>query len=420
MQFSQRINEIAAAAEKDLAPIFAKIDEISFINTNKVMDAFREHRVAATNFDTTSGYGYDDRGRDVLDRIWADVMDAEAAFVRHQIVNGTQALTIGLFGLLRPGDLMCSIAGKPYDTLEEVIGIQGTPGNGSLADFGVRYKQIELTEEGGFDLPAIGETLKAELAAGKPVKVIFIQRSKGYLNRKTLSVDEIGEAVRFVKSISPETYVVVDNCYGEFTETREPTAVGADMIIGSLIKNPGGGMAETGGYIAGTARAVELASYRLTSVGCGLEVGATVGQTKNMYKGLFYAPHTTAQALKTAHLAAYVFGEMGYNVSPKWNEIRSDIIQTVITGAPELLCAFCRGIQKGSPVDSFVTPEPWAMPGYTDQVIMAAGAFVQGASIELSADGPMRPPYTVFFQGGLTYESGKIGILSAAEEMLNL
>jgi len=313
---------------------------------------------------------------------------------------------------------MCSVAGKPYDTLEEVIGIQGEAGNGSLADFGVRYKQIELTEDGGFDFAAIGEVLKTELAAGKPVKVIFVQRSKGYLNRKTLTVGEIGELVSYVKGISPETYVVVDNCYGEFTETVEPTAVGADMIIGSLIKNPGGGMAETGGYIAGSARAVELASYRLTSVGCGLEVGATVGQTKNMYKGLFYAPHTTAQALKTAHLAAYIFGEMGYNVSPKWNETRSDIIQTVITGAPELLCAFCRGIQKGSPVDSFVTPEPWAMPGYTDEVIMAAGAFVQGASIELSADGPMRPPYTVFFQGGLTYESGKIGILSAAEEML--
>ena len=418
MQFSQKINEIAAAAERDLMPIFAKIDEVSFENTNKVMDAFREHRVAATNFDTTSGYGYDDRGRDVLDRIWADVMGAEAAFVRHQIVNGTQALTIGLFGLLRPGDLMCSIAGKPYDTLEEVIGIQGQPGNGSLADFGVRYKQIELLDDGSFDFDAIGATLKDELAAGRPVKVIFIQRSKGYLNRKTLSVAEIGEAVKLVKSISPETYVVVDNCYGEFTEALEPTHVGADMIIGSLIKNPGGGMAETGGYIAGSARAVELASYRLTSVGCGLEVGATVGQTKNMYKGLFYAPHTTAQALKTAHLAAYVFGAMGYNVAPKWDEIRSDIIQTVITEKPELLCAFCRGIQKGSPVDSFVTPEPWAMPGYTDEVIMAAGAFVQGASIELSADGPMRPPYTVFFQGGLTYESGKIGILSAAEEML--
>ena len=417
MQFSQKINDIAARAERDLEQIFKKIDEISYVNTNKVMDAFREHRVAATNFDTTSGYGYDDRGRDVLDRIWADVMGAEAAFVRHNIVNGTQALAIGLFGLLRPGDLMVSIAGKPYDTLEEVIGIAGEAGNGSLADFGVRYKQIDLKGD-SFDFDAIGNALREELDGGKPVKVVFIQRSKGYLNRKTLTVDEIGEAVSFVKSISPDTYVVVDNCYGEFTETREPTEVGADMIIGSLIKNPGGGMAETGGYVAGSARAVELASYRLTSVGCGLEVGATVGQTKNMYKGLFYAPHTTAQALKTAHLAAYVFEELGYNVSPAWNELRSDIIQTVITGDPELLCAFCRGIQKGSPVDSFVTPEPWAMPGYTDEVIMAAGAFVQGASIELSADGPMRPPYTVFFQGGLTYESGKIGILSAAESML--
>ena len=417
MEFSQRISDIANRAEAALAPYFKRIDEISYYNTNKVMDAFREHRVAATNFDTTSGYGYDDRGRDVLDRIWADVMGAEAAFVRHNIVNGTQALTIGLFGLLRPGDLMCSIAGKPYDTLEEVIGIAGEEGNGSLRDFGVRYAQTEL-KDGKFDYDKIGEILRSELDGGRAVKVIFIQRSKGYLNRKTLTVAEIGEAVRFVKSISPETYVVVDNCYGEFTEKTEPTSVGADMIIGSLIKNPGGGMAETGGYIAGTARAVELASYRLTSVGCGLEVGATIGQNKNMYKGLFYAPHTTAQALKTAHLAAYVFEELGYDVEPRWCDERSDIIQSVITRSPELLCAFCRGIQKGSPVDSFVTPEPWEMPGYTDKVIMAAGAFVQGASIELSADGPMREPYTVFFQGGLTYESGKIGILSAAESML--
>ncbi len=416
MQFSDKINKIAKEAELALAPHFKRIDEISFHNTNKVMDAFREHRVAATNFDTTSGYGYDDRGRDVLDKIWADVMGCEAAFVRHQIVNGTQALTIGLFGLLRPDDLLCSVAGKPYDTLEEVIGISGEAGNGSLADFGVKYKQIELNDSGSFNYDEIEETLNNGIKNGKPVKVIFVQRSKGYLNRKTLSVAEINALYDFVKSISPETYVVVDNCYGEFTEKEEPHV---DMLIGSLIKNPGGGMAETGGYIAGSARAVELASYRLTSVGCGLEVGATIGQTKNMYKGLFYAPHTTAQALKTAHLAAYVFGELGYNVSPAWNEIRSDIIQTVITGSPDLLCAFCRGIQKGSPVDSFVTPEPWAMPGYTDEVIMAAGAFVQGASIELSADGPMREPYTVFFQGGLTYESGKIGILSAADSMIS-
>ncbi len=417
MQFSEKITELAQKAERELRPIFDEIDKTSYINTNKVMDAFRSHRVAATNFDTTSGYGYDDRGRDVLDRIWADVMGAEAAFVRHNIVNGTQALTIGLFGLLRPNDLMCSIAGKPYDTLEEVIGIAGEAGNGSLADFGVRYKQIDLKAD-GFDFDAIGETLREEMQSGRPVKVVFIQRSKGYLNRKTLTVDEIGEAAKFVKSISPETYVVVDNCYGEFTETREPCSVGADMIIGSLIKNPGGGMAETGGYIAGSARAVELASYRLTSVGCGLEVGATIGQTKNMYKGLFYAPHTTAQALKTAHLAAYIFEALGFAVEPRWDVRRSDIIQTVITGAPDLLCKFCQGIQKGSPVDSFVTPEPWAMPGYTSEVIMAAGAFTQGSSIELSADGPMRAPYTAFFQGGLTYESGKIGILSAAQTMI--
>ncbi len=418
MEFSQRLTELTKKAERELEPYFRRIDEISYYNTNKIMDAFREHRVAATNFDTTSGYGYDDRGREVLDEIWADVMGAEAAFVRHNIVNGTQALTIGLFGLLRPNDLMCSIAGKPYDTLEEVIGIAGECGNGSLADFGVRYEQIDLIND-SFDFDKIGEVLRRELEGGKAVKVIFIQRSKGYLNRKTLTVAEIGEAVSFVKSISPETYVVVDNCYGEFTEIQEPTAVGADMIIGSLIKNPGGGMAETGGYIAGSARAVELASYRLTSVGCGLEVGATIGQNKNMYKGLFYAPHTTAQAIKTAHLAAYIFEELGYEVEPRWNVERSDIIQSVITRRPELLCAFCQGIQKGSPVDSFVTPMPWAMPGYTNEVIMAAGTFVQGASIELSADGPMREPYTAFFQGGLTYESGKIGIMSAAQAMID-
>ena len=417
MQFSKELLALADEAEKALAERFAEIDRIAFLGTEKVMDSFREHRVSEAMFNPTSGYGYDDHGREVLDEIWADVMGAEAAFVRHNIVNGTQALAIGLFGLLRPGDIMFSIAGKPYDTLEEVIGISGTAGNGSLADFGVEYKQADLLPDGTFDLDAIGETLRAE---GDRVKVVFIQRSKGYLNRKTLSVAEIGEAIRFVKAISPESYVVVDNCYGEFTETIEPTAVGADMIIGSLIKNPGGGMAETGGYIAGTRRAVELASYRLTSVGVGCEVGATLGLNKSMYKGLFYAPHTTAQALKTAHLAAYIFEKLGFAVEPRWDEPRHDIIQTVITEAPEKLCAFCRGIQKGSPVDAFVTPEPWAMPGYSDQVIMAAGAFTQGSSIELSADGPLRPPYTAFFQGGLTYESGKIGILAAASEMLSL
>lgn len=413
--FSEKLLSLSARADQELAEIFADVDRIEFENTSRVMKAFRDHRVAATMFDSTSGYGYDDRGRDVLDRIWADVMGAEAAIVRHSIVSGTHALTIGLFGILRPGDIMLSIAGKPYDTLEEVIGISGNPGDGSLKDFGVEYMQTELCET-GFDFDAIGEALKNNKGR---VKMAFIQRSKGYLNRKTLTVSEIGEAVKFVKSISPETYVVVDNCYGEFVETVEPTMVGADLIIGSLIKNPGGGMAESGGYLAGTARAVELVSYRLTSPGVGGEVGATLGQNKNMYKGLFYAPHTTAQAIKTAHFAAYIFGKLGFDVEPLWNTRRSDIIQTVITSTPERLCAFCQGIQAGSPVDSFVTPEPWAMPGYSDEVIMAAGAFTQGSSIELSADGPLRAPYTAFFQGGLTYQSGKIGILSAAQRIID-
>ena len=416
MEISEKVYNLVADAERELAEIFADIDKVSFENTAKIMELFKEYRVSEAMFNPTSGYGYDDKGRDTLDEIWADVMGAEAAFVRHNIVNGTQALTIGLFGLLRPGDVMLSIAGKPYDTLEEVIGICGTPGDGSLKDFGVEYAQVDLVD-GDFDYATIREDLEK---FGERVKVVFIQRSKGYLNRKTLSVDEIGKAAEFVKSINPNVYVVVDNCYGEFVENKEPCAVGADMVIGSLIKNPGGGMAETGGYIAGTKRAVELASYRLTSVGVGLEVGATLGLNKSLYKGLFYAPHTTAQALKVAHLAAYIFEKMGYKVEPRWNEKRHDIIQSVITEAPEKLCAFCRGIQKGSPVDSFVTPEPWAMPGYSDQVIMAAGAFTQGSSIELSADGPLRPPYTAFFQGGLTYESGKIGIMYAAEEMFSV
>jgi cystathionine beta-lyase family protein involved in aluminum resistance len=413
MKFSEKINRLAQEAEASLAPIFAKIDQVSYENTQKVMDVFREHRVSDAMFQSTSGYGYDDRGRDVLDEVWADVMGAEAAIVRHSIVSCTHALTIGLFGILRPGDIMYSVAGKPYDTLEEVIGLVGDEGNGSLKDFGVSYEQTDLTEDGKFDFDAIGTKLR-EL---KNIKMVFVQRSKGYLNRKTLSVAEIGELAAFVHGIRPDVFVVVDNCYGEFVETVEPCAVGADLCIGSLIKNPGGGMAETGGYLAGTKRAVELASYRLTSVGIGAEVGATMGQNKLMYKGLFYAPHTTAQALKTAHLAAYVFEKMGYAVEPRWNEERHDIIQTVITGSADALCAFCKGIQQGSPVDAFVTPEPWAMPGYTDPVIMAAGAFTQGSSIELSADGPLRPPYTAFFQGGLTYESGKIGILAAAQCM---
>ena len=417
MQFSEKVLALAAEAEDALKDRFEQIDRISFENTKKIMDAFKEHRVSEAVFNPTSGYGYNDRGREILDEIWADVMGAEAAFVRHSIVNGTQALTIGLFGLLRPDDILFSIAGKPYDTLDEVIGNTGVAGNGSLRDFGVEYREAELLADGSFDLDKIKQVFLSE---GDRIKVVFIQRSKGYLNRRTLSVDDIGEVIKFVRGIKKDCYVVVDNCYGEFTEPREPCAVGADMIIGSLIKNPGGGMAESGGYIAGSARAVELASYRLTSVGCGLEVGATLGQNKSLYKGLFYAPHTTAQAIKTAHLAAYMFGKrgLGFEVEPEWDEPRYDIIQAVITHSPDALCAICRGIQAGSPIDSFVTPEPWEMPGYTDKVIMAAGAFTQGSSIELSADGPLREPYIAYLQGGLTYESGKIGIMSAVQEAL--
>lgn len=416
MNFSDKVINLVTEAENALADTFAEIDRISFNNTQRVMKAFADHRVSDTMFNSTSGYGYNDRGREVLDEVWADVMGCEAAIVRHSIVSGTHALALGLFGILRPGDIMLSVAGKPYDTLEEVIGITGNAGDGSLKDFGVDYRVIELTQEGTFNYDAVAKALREN---GQKIKMVFIQRSKGYLNRRTLSVDEIGEMARFVKSLSPETFVVVDNCYGEFVEDKEPVAVGADLCIGSLIKNPGGGMAETGGYFAGTARAVELVSYRLTCPGTGGEVGATIGQNKNMYKGLFYAPHTTAQALKTMYLAAYVFEKMGYNPAPKWNEKRSDIIQTVITENPEVMCAFCRGIQAGSPVDAFVVPEPSDMPGYADKVIMAAGAFTQGSSIELSADGPIRPPYTVYLQGGLTYESGKIGIMSAAQTVLD-
>ncbi len=416
MNFSEELLRLGDEAEAALAPQFAHIARVARENTARVMAAFAEHRVDAACFAPTSGYGYDDRGREVLDRIFADVMGAEAAFARHSIVNGTHALTIGLFGLLRPNDILLSIAGKPYDTLEEVIGIAGEAGNRSLADYGMEYRQIDLKDGKTLDPDAIAAALRAE--DGARVKVCFIQRSKGYLNRRTLTVDEIGEAVRLVKSIRPDCFVVVDKCYGEFTETREPSAVGADLIIGSLIKNPGGGMAESGGYLAGTARAVELASYRLTSPGIGLEVGATLGHNKEMFRGLFYAPHTVAEALKTAHFAAYIFRALGFAVEPAPEEQHSDIIQSVITGSAEGLCAFCRGIQAGSPVDAYVTPEPWAMPGYQDEVIMAAGTFVQGASIELSADGPLKPPYTAFFQGGLTFESGRIGVLSAAAEVL--
>ena len=407
------LKELTLKAERELADIFADIDRVSFENTERVLDSFRRHKVDDSCFAGTSGYGHDDKGRDTLDAIYADVFGAESAFVRHSIANGTHAITIALYGLLRPGDILLAVTGKPYETLEQVVGIAGERGNGSLADFGVEYRQVDLID-GKVNFDEIARQLAD---GGDRVKVAFIQRSKGYLNRPTLTVDQIGEIASFVKARSG-AYVVVDNCYGEFTETREPTAVGADLIMGSLIKNPGGGMAESGGYIAGTARAVELASYRLTSVGVGIDGGATLGMNKSLIKGFFYAPHTVAQALKTMHFAAYIFEALGCKVAPRWNERRADIIQTIQLGSPEKLVSFCKGIQSGSPVDSYVSPEPSPIPGYLDEVIMAAGTFTQGASIELSADGPMRAPYTAFMQGGLTYESGKIGILCAARKFL--
>ena len=397
--FSEKIQKLADEAESVLTDRFRSADMISYKNTEKVMNAFRTHRVSEAMFMPSSGYGYDDKGRDTLDLIYADVFGTEAAFVRHNIVSGTHALTIALFALLRPNDTMLSITGKPYDTLDEVISGTG----GSLREFGVNYSQTEL---GGDFISVIDDN----------TKVVFIQRSKGYMNRRTLSVAEINDMIKAVKAKKNDVFVIVDNCYGEFVEETEPNG---DLLVGSLIKNPGGGMAECGGYLAGTAHAIELAGYRLTSPGIGTECGASLGQTKSMYKGLFFSPHVVAQALKTSMFASYIFEKLGFEVEPQWNGFRGDIIQAVKLLTRENLCAFCKGIQMGSPVDSFVTPEPWAMPGYSDEVIMAAGTFTQGASIELSADGPMRPPYTAFFQGGLTYESGKIGILSAVKEILS-
>lgn len=413
MEFSHKIIDIAKKAETELAKAFADIDDVAYKNTARVLDSFRKHRISEAMLYGSTGYGYGDSGRDALDAVYADVFGAEAAFVRHNIINGTQAIAIGLYGLLRPGDVMLSVTGRPYDTLSDVIGDKTGNGDGSLYDFGVIYDETEL-KDGEPDYERIAEKIAEH---SNKLKVVYIQRSKGYQTRPTFSSEKIGQIIKFVKART-NAYVVVDNCYGEFCDTEEPTAYGADLIIGSLIKNPGGGLAESGGYIAGTQRAVELASYRLTTVGIGLEAGATVGQLRNMFKGFFFAPHVVAQALKTAVFAAYVYKSLGFEVFPEWHEKRHDIVQTVQCGSPEKLVAFCRGIQAASPIDSFAAPEPWAMPGYEDKVVMAAGAFTQGSSIELSADGPMRAPYTAYFQGGLTYESGKYAVMMSAEEML--
>jgi len=408
--FSPKIENAAKEALSLCQNAFEEADRAADFNQQKVHRAFADCRVSESHFAGSTGYGYGDPGREVLDRVFAQITGSESALARHNFVSGTHAISTALFGVLRPGDTLLAVTGKPYDTLEEVIGLKGQ-GNGSLSDFGVHYSQIELLPDGSPDLAAIRAN-----APGK--KAVYIQRSRGYSLRDSMDVETIGKIVRLVKGASPGTLVIVDNCYGEFVEETEPTDAGADLIVGSLIKNPGGGIAKTGGYIAGNAKAVELCSYRLTSPGMGGEVGCTLGETRNMLMGLYLAPTVTASAVKTAIFAAALFELLGYEVFPRYDAKRTDIIQAVKLGSRSKLTAFCRGIQKGAPVDSFVIPEAWDMPGYGDKVIMAAGAFTMGASIELSADAPMREPYAVWLQGGLTFPSGKLGVMLAAQNLI--
>lgn len=409
LSISDKVRSMAAEAEAYLAPRFAEIDAIAAYNTEKVLDAFRTNRVSDACFAGTTGYGYDDRGRDVLDRIYADVFHTEAALVRIGFVNGTHAITAALFSALRPGDVLLSATGLPYDTLQSAIGIAGDH-PGSLKYYGIGYAQVDLLPDGTPDI----ESIRAA-AADPCVKAVTVQRSRGYSTRDALSVAEIGRICDAVHEVAPDTAVIVDNCYGEFTDTVEPTDVGADLIAGSLIKNPGGAIAPTGGYIAGKQHLVDAAAMRLTSPGIGGECGSTLGNNRLLFQGFFMAPHIVAQAIKTAVFCARMMEQMGYKTYPDALASRSDIIQVIEFGQRRPLELFCRGIQSGAPVDSFVTPEAWDMPGYDTPVIMAAGAFVQGASIELSADGPMRDPYCAYMQGGITYESGKLGIMLAAD-----
>ena len=395
--------------EASLKKRFEGLDETAEYNQLKVLLAMQKNRVSMEHLSGTTGYGYNDAGRDTLEAVYASVFHTQTALVRPQITCGTHALGIALSGNLRPGDELLSISGKPYDTLEEVIGIR--PSRGSLAEYGVTYRQVDLLEDGSFDFDGIREAITPK------TRMVAIQRSKGYQTRPTLSVEQIGEAIAFVKSIRPDLICMVDNCYGEFVERTEPSDVGADMTVGSLIKNPGGGLAPIGGYIAGTEKCIENAACRLTTPGLGKEVGASLGVNKSFYQGLFLAPSVVNGALKGAIFAANIFESLGFPVVPNGTEPRYDIIQAVTLGSPEGVIAFCKGIQAAAPVDSYVTPEPWAMPGYDSDVIMAAGAFVQGSSIELSADGPIKPPYAVYFQGGLTWHHAKAGILMALQKL---
>lgn len=406
------VYELARQAEEEIRPQFERIDRIAMINTRKVMTAFQDNKVSDSCFAGTTGYGYDDLGREVLDKVYAQVFCTEAALVRIGFVNGTHALSAALFGILKPGDTLLSVTGLPYDTLRNAIGIEGDC-HGSLKFYGINYRQVDL-KNGEADLDAI----KAALA-DRSISAVLIQRSRGYENRKALSAEEIGEICSAVKSVAPNVTVMVDNCYGEFTGEHEPTEYGVDIMAGSLIKNPGGGLAPTGGYIVGRKDLVENAAMRLTTPGIGGECGASLGNNRLLFQGFFMAPHIVAQAIKTVTFCSAMMKKIGFESSPAPDEARNDIIQMVTLKNAENMKKFCRGVQAGAPVDSYVTPEPWQMPGYNVPVIMAAGAFVQGSSIELSADGPMREPYTLYVQGGITYESGKLGIMMAVNEMLS-
>lgn len=408
---SDKLLELCAKADKKAYDAYKKADEICAYNSLRILKAFADNGVSEAHLGTTTGYGYDDLGRDTLDKIYADIFGGEDALVRHNIVNGTMAIATCLYGVLRPGDTLVAATGKPYDTLEEVIGIRGDA-SGSLRDFGVNYRQVDMIDS-KVDFAGL------EKAIDDTVKAVLIQRSKGYDWRDTYSVDDIGRVVAFVKNIRKDIICIVDNCYGEFVETKEPCSVGADLIVGSLIKNPGGGLAQSGGYIVGTKEAVELVSYRLTCPGIGRECGATLGNNRTMYQGFFMAPQTVCNAVKAGIFCSALFEELGYEVNPASTVDRADIITSVKLGSEEKLIAFCRGIQQGAPIDSFVVPAPWDMPGYEDKVIMAAGAFVQGSSIEISADGPIKPPYTAYFQGGLTFDTARLAIMIAAQNVID-
>ncbi|MGN0370585.1 MAG: aminotransferase class I/II-fold pyridoxal phosphate-dependent enzyme [Butyrivibrio sp.] len=409
MGISPKILDLAAEIEDGLKERFARFDETSEYNQLKVLQAFRKNQISEAHLGTSTGYGYNDIGRDALEQVYADVFHTEKALVRSQITCGTHALTVALAGNLRPGDELFSPVGLPYDTLQGIIGIREE--KGSLAEYGITYRQADLKSDGSFDYDAIRAGINDK------TKLVTIQRSKGYASRPTLSVERIGELISFIKGIKPDVICMVDNCYGEFVETLEPSDAGADLVVGSLIKNAGGGLAPIGGYICGRAEYVDQAAYRLTAPGLGSELGASLGVNSSFYQGLFMAPTVTASALKGAVFAANLYERLGFKVIPDKDEPRYDIIQAVELNKPEYLIAFCKGIQAAAPIDSHVTPEPWDMPGYDSKVIMAAGTFVSGASIELSADGPLRPPYTAFFQGGLTWYHAKAGILMSLQKL---